>query len=83
MDSQTLITIMWTIVGAVATTFLGLIAWGLKKMIMTTFENTVQIKLLTEKLDTLLKLPPRMEKVEKDITEAHNRIRSLKNGGTL
>lgn len=68
--------------GGVATAFLGLIVWGIKKLITTTFENTVQVKILTGQIATLLNLPPQVEKIKSDLNEAHNRIRSLKNGGT-
>lgn len=82
MSSDTLITIMWTVMGAVATSFLGLLFWGVKKLITTTFENTVQIKLLNQHIDALLMLPLKVEKLDKDVTEAHNKIRGIyKNTG--
>lgn len=80
MDSSTLVTIMWTVMGGVGTSFLGLIFWGIKKLITTTFENTVQIKLLNQHIETLMKLPAKVEKHEKDLNEAHQRIRELKKG---
>jgi len=82
MDSQTLVTIMWTVLGAVATAFLGLLFWGVKKLIMTTFENTVQIKILNKHIEELIKLPLKIEKMERDLNIAHDRIRTvIKNGG--
>lgn len=82
MDNATLVTILWTIVGAVGTTMLGLLAWGVKSLIAATFENTVQIKLLNEKLEKLIAVPGRIEKMEIDLRVAHDRIREIyKNGG--
>jgi len=63
--------------GAIATSFLGLLFWGVKKLITTTFENTVQISLLNQHIDQLLKLPVKVEKMEKDLNEAHSRIRTV------
>ena len=81
MDSQTLITIVWTILGALGTALLALVVWGLKKLITATFENTVQVKLLNQHIEKLLLLPPRVEKIERDLNVAHERIRKgYKNG---
>jgi hypothetical protein len=61
---------------------LGLIAWGIKSLISTTFENTVQIKLLNQHIVDLLKIPGKVEKLEQDVRVAHDRIREVyKNGG--
>lgn len=70
-----------TFIQAVGTLLLGLIAWGIKAHIQTTFENTVQIKILNQHIEELLKLKPKVEKIENDLHVAHERIRAL-NGGT-
>lgn len=82
MDNATLVTIIWSIIGGIATMLLGLVAWGLKVQITTTFENTVQIRLLNQHIESLLKLPSKVEKLEKDIFVAHKRIKEMyKPGG--
>ena len=77
MDNATLTTIMWSGISAIAVSLLAMLVWGLKILITTMFENTVQIKLLSEKISELVKYYARTEKLESDVNEAHNRIREL------
>lgn len=73
---------MWTIVGAVGSMGLALIGWGLKVGISALVDNTLQVKILNSHIETLLKLPPRVDKLEQDLKVAHDRIRTVyKNGG--
>lgn len=80
MDSATLVTIIWSGIGALAVALLGMLVWGLKILITTMFDNTVQIKLLSEKISELVKYYSKTEKLEKDMTVAHQRIRDLQRG---
>lgn len=83
MDNATLITILWAIVGAVGTSLLGLIVWGIKTLISTVFENTVQVRLLNQHIEELMKLPMKVEKAERDLNNAFNMIRDMKQGGKV
>lgn len=77
MDNQTLVTIIWSLTGAVGTVFLGLVAFGLKALITATFKNTMAINNLNQHIEQLLKIPAKLEKVQFDIDNAHAKIRSL------
>lgn len=68
---------MWGIFGAIGTMLIGMLAWGVKVLITAVFDNTVAIKVLNEKIGELVKYYSRTEKLENDVTEAHNRIRQL------
>jgi hypothetical protein len=82
LDNATLVTIMWGMLGAAATAALGLFVWGVKALVTTTFENTVQIKILNSNFEKFMNLPAKMEKFETDLKVAHDRIREVyKNGG--
>lgn len=76
-DGQTVLIIIWTACGAIMTGILGLIFWGIKKLIVTMFENTIQIKILNGHIDNFLKVPPKVEKLERDMNIAHERIRGI------
>lgn len=78
MDNQTIIQTMWSIFGAMGIALLSFIGWGLKKLVTTTFENTVAIKLLDSHIEKLIKGYAKIEKLETDINQAHSRIRQLK-----
>lgn len=73
---------MWSILAALGTAFLGAIVWGIKKLIIAVFDNTVSLKLLSEKVTQLANGYERMWKVEKDLNELHIKFRNLnqKNG---
>lgn len=59
---------------------LGFLVWGIKILITTVFDNTIEIKLLNKHISELVKYYAKTEKLEKDVTEAHNRIRDLQKG---
>lgn len=69
LDSATLITIVWGIVGAIGTMFLGLIAWGIKSLITATINNTTAIKVLTEKMNGIIEDNERNRKLKQDVDE--------------
>ena len=83
LDNPTLVAILWTVLGAFATAFLGLIVWGIKKLITTTFNNTIAVTLLNSHIEELLKLPPKVEKLQADMNEAHRRIKHFNKKGEL
>lgn len=73
--------ILWGIFGGIGTASLGLIAFGLKKMVSTTIENTIAIKILNEKMTTIVEKLDKIPKLEKDLSAAHDKLRNL-NGGS-
>jgi len=85
VDSQTLLTILWTIIVSIGAALLGLGVWAVKKLIVIIFENTVQIKILNKHIDEIMRALSRVDKMGKDISEAHAKIREIKvqiaNGG--
>jgi hypothetical protein len=81
MDNATLITIIWSIVGAVGTGVLGLIFFGIKKLVTTTIENTIAIQILSGHIEAIIKLSNKIEKLERDVNSAHDKIRNYSRGG--
>jgi len=77
-EIKTIVTIMWSVLGALAVAGLGLLSWGVKKLIVASFENTLQIRILNEKIGEIIRGQLKIEKMEKDLNEAHSRIRELK-----
>lgn len=47
--------IIWGILGAIGVALLGFLGWGVKKLIVTTFNNTTQIALLNQTIGVLVK----------------------------
>ena len=81
LDDSSLIRIMWAMLGTFGVTFLGLLAWGIKKMITTLFENTLAIRGLTIQVTTLNQSHAELNKLSKDMNVAHGRIRELQRQG--
>lgn len=82
-DVGTLVNIMWGMLGTAGVTFLGLTSYGIKKLIHTVFENTVAIKVLTEKLEDLEKKTEAIPKLEKDVGAAHQKLREVLKKGEI
>lgn len=72
LDSATLITIGFWILGAVGTMFLGLISWGIKSLISATITNTSEIKILSKSIQDLAKIPAKVEKIKSDVDNIHS-----------
>lgn len=72
--------IVWSIFGTLGVALLGLIVWGIKKWITTTFENTVALKVLSEKLDNFSKQIETLPKIQRDVSAAHEKIRKIEKG---
>lgn len=81
LEADFMLKIIWTILGTSATGLMGLVIWGLKKLIEVFFENTVQLKLLNQHVEKLLELPPKVEKLERDVSAAHEKIRAITKNG--
>ena len=87
MEADVLVKVIWSILAAIGVTGLGLLSIGVKRLISVTFENTVQIRILNEKIADIIKGQLKVEKIERDLNEAHNRIRHMepqkynRNGG--
>lgn len=77
MDSTPL-QIIWSILGAVGVCVLSLIGFGIKKLVTTTFQNTVAVKLLDTHIERLLKGYEKIQKIEEDVNEAHKKIRQIR-----
>lgn len=78
MDTPTLLHIIWSVFGAVGLAILSFIGWGIKKLVTTTFENTVAIKILDGHIERLVKGYARIDKLENDMNNAHIKIREIK-----
>jgi hypothetical protein len=74
-NAQAAVTVMWTVFGAMGTALLGLIVYGIKAQVVATFNNTLSIQKLTDRVDELLRQYERINKMEKDINEAHVKLR--------
>ena len=74
---ETLIHILWSIIGAVGVAALGLLSWGVKRLIATAFENTIQIRMLNQKLEEIIGSIMKINRIEQDLNHAHAKIREL------
>ena len=83
LDDSSLIRIMWGMFGTFGVTSVGLLAWGIKKMISTLFQNTLAIQSLTLQIATLNASHAEINKLSRDMNIAHSRIRELQNQGEM
>lgn len=63
--------------GAIGTTSLALIAWGIKALIMATLKNTQELAVLNSKIEQMVAFQEKLPKIEKDIDEFHKWKRSV------
>jgi hypothetical protein len=55
----------------------GVLLWGIKSLGTTFFNLIIEVRLLSEKLETLNQTMERIPKLEKDVNEAHIKIRQI------
>lgn len=79
-DVITPLTLVWSILGSIGVAFLGLLVWGIKKLIITTFENTLSINNLGSKLEEFTKQIELIPKLQRDLGAAHDKIRKIEKG---
>lgn len=79
-EAITPLNIIWSILGAIGVAFLGLLVWGIKKLVVTTFENTFAISKLSDKLEKFTEQIELLPKLEKDVGAAHEKIRNIQKG---
>lgn len=72
-----IVSIVWSILGATGIMILGLVSVGVQRLISTVFKNTLAIELLTSQLKDILNAKDKINKLEKDINEAHKKLRDL------
>ena len=84
MDNNTLITISWSVFGAIGVAIMGIVAWLIQKHISATSQNTIAIAVLSEKISGMLSrmdkfesLTFRVEKAEKDLNNAFVKIKEI------
>jgi hypothetical protein len=76
---------LWTILGAIGVSIMGLWVWAIQRHIATTTQNTIQLAILTERtnelsknLEGLTNLFHQVQVIKKDVDFAHEKIRELK-----
>jgi hypothetical protein len=57
----------------------GLLIWGIQKFLTTAFNLVIEMKLLRQEMAEVKSYGARIMKLEKDVSEAHSKIRVLKN----
>lgn len=72
-----IVSIVWSILGATGIMILGLVSVGVQRLISTVFKNTLAIELLTSQLKDILNAKDKINKLEKDVNEAHKKLRDL------
>lgn len=70
--NETLITVMWTIFGAIGTMLLGLISAGIIALVKATINNTAEMKVLSKSIADLAKMPAKVDKIKSDVDSIHN-----------
>jgi hypothetical protein len=70
--NETLMTIMWTIFGAIGTMLLGLISAGIVSLVKATINNTAEMKVLSNTIKDLAKVPAKIDKIKSDVDSIHN-----------
>jgi len=73
--------IVWAILGSLGTFFLGLISWGMKKWITATFDNTVAVKHLTDKLSSIEEKISDIPRLKKGMAILFDKLNDKPNGG--
>jgi hypothetical protein len=77
---ETIIKIVWSLIGSLGVMALGLLSWGIKRLISASFENTIQIRILNGKIADIIGAIGKISKMEQDINHAHKKIREIENG---
>lgn len=67
MEGQ--MTLVIGILGAIGTMLLGLISAGIIALVKATINNTSELKVLSKTIHELAQMPPRVEKLSKDVDE--------------
>ena len=68
---MTLESTLIAIFGSLGTIFTGLIVWGIKALVGATFENTKQLAVLSNKLETLVDKTDSIGKIKEDLNHLH------------
>lgn len=69
--NETMITVMWAIFGAIGTMLLGLLAAGITALVKATINNTAEMKVLSQAIKEMSKIPPKVEKIKQDVDNIH------------
>ncbi len=78
MYDELILKVALLIVGALASFVGGLIVWGLKNLISTVFENTIALKVVSEKLNEVNKTIDKIPELERDLSKLGASHRSLR-----
>lgn len=79
MEAEIFVKIIWGFLGVFGTGALGLLLWGIKQLITATFDNTIQIKTLNEKMGPMLGYLSKIDRIEKEVNDAHLKILEFNN----
>lgn len=81
METDTLVKILWALVGVLGSGVLGLFIWAIQRHISATSQNTLTLAVLASKVDTLTQeishlrdAYHRLGKLETDVNRAYQRI---------
>lgn len=77
LDEKTIIQIAGLIIGALATGVMGLIGWGIKKLITAVYECVVEIKILREIVSKLTEEVKPIPKMQRDLNNLHQWRRDM------
>jgi hypothetical protein len=76
MDQATIVIIILSVSGAIGTTLLGAIGWGVKTLITTTFENTMALRDLSEKVVILTIGYDKLHELERQLNDLQRHVHS-------
>lgn len=69
--TETSVTIMWSVFGAIGTMMLGLLAIGVVSLVKATINNTAEMKVLSAAIKDLTKVPAKVDKIKQDVDNIH------------
>ena len=76
MSSELVIQIAGLIIGGLGTIVLGLLTWGIKKLIETILSTRLELAVIKEQLKSLIEDNKALPKMKEDLNALHSKVRS-------
>lgn len=76
MTSELVIQIAGLIIGGLGTIVLGLLTWGIKKLIETILSTRLELAVIKEQLKSLIEDNKSLPKIKEDLNALHSKVRS-------
>lgn len=76
MTNESILQIAGLIIGGLGTIVLGLLTWGIKKLIETILSTRLELAIIKEQLKSLIEDNKSLPKIKDDLNYLHNKVRS-------